>query len=411
MHVLMLSDHESSGGAAIAASRLAEGLCRAGHRVTRLVTHADDRDHAWSTRLLSSSHSLASRAIRYVLPARGRNSWNRHTVQRQVDEALEALNPDVINLHNLHGAAPLGWSPELLRVCSRHACSVWTLHDMWSFTGRCAYSYDCCKYLSGCDATCPTQTEYPALPPDRIAAAWSQRKRLLALYPAVAAVAPSHWLAREAQAGLWAGHRIEVIPYGLPLNVYRPLDRALAREALGIESSGPVLLVAAQSISERRKGGSLLVQALRFTARRPLTMLTLGSGHSPIDDDGIRLHTLGYIDHERTKVLAYSAADLFVHPAPVDNLPNVVMESIACGTPVVGFPVGGMIDLVRPGQTGWLAKEVSPTALAQALQPALNDLENGVDLRNSCRAIAEAEYSDNLQAIRYLDLFRSLCKT
>jgi len=178
--------------------------------------------------------------------------------------------------------------------------------------------------------------------------------------------------------------------------------------ALGIETPAPVVLTAAQNLNERRKGGKILVEALQKVSIRPRTLITLGHGRLPIAANDITLHPLGYIDHERTKVLAYNAADLSVHPAPVDNLPNTVMEAIACGTPVVGFAVGGVPDMVRPKQTGWLANEVSPDALAAAIDTALTDLGYGVDLRDSCRAVAEAEYSSDLQARRYLDLFESL---
>jgi glycosyltransferase involved in cell wall biosynthesis len=295
-----------------------------------------------------------------------------------------------------------------VRICARHAPTVWTLHDMWSFTGRCAYSYDCRKFMTGCDSTCPTPEEHPPLAPDQIAQAWNERRRLLNSNPNLLAVAPSRWLAREAREGLWADHRVEVIPYGLPLEVYRPVDRALAREALGINTPGPVLLMAAQFLTERRKGGEILDGALSALSRRPLTIVTLGSGHPGFQAEGIHLHELGYVDHERTRVLAYSAADLFVHPAPVDNLPNVVMEALACGTPVVGFAIGGMPDMVRPGQTGWLCDSVSSKALADTLEEALADLDRGVNFRDSCRAVAEAEYGSSLQARNYLELFQSL---
>src|SRR5207302_691948 len=98
-------------------------------------------------------------------------------------------------------------------------------------------------------------------------------------------------------------------------------------------------------------------------------------------------------------------ADLLVHPAPVDNLPNVVMEAIACGTPVVGYPIGGVPDMACPGKTGWLASDVSASALADALDGALADLARGRDYRDTCRAVAEDEFDVTLQAERYARLF------
>lgn len=410
MHIVMLSDAETEGGAAIAASRLAQGLIEAGQKVTRLVAFPDGKEHLWNTSsfMSPSPPPIGKRIIRRLLPDGQRRAWDHSVVHNGLNAMLDSLSPDVINVHNLHKAAGENWSAELARICADHAPTVWTLHDMWSFTGRCAYSYDCKKFLTGCDSTCPTPEEHPPLAPDRIAHAWNERRRLLYSSSNLTAVAPSRWLAREAKEGLWADRRVEVIPYGLPLDVYYPVKRALAREALGINMTGPVLLMAAQFLTERRKGGEILERALRQLSRRPLTVVTLGAGRLGFQAEGVHVHDLGYVDHERTKVLAYSAADLFVHPAPVDNLPNVVLESLACGTPVVGFAIGGMPDMVRPGKTGWLSDSVSSEALANTLRDALMALDHGMNLRDSCRAVAEAEYDSSLQARHYLALFRSL---
>jgi len=227
----------------------------------------------------------------------------------------------------------------------------------------------------------------------------------------IAAVSPSSWLARSAQEGLWAGKRVEIIPYGLPLDTYRPLERSLAREALDIPVQGIILLTAAFNFEDPRKGSEILRKALQIAQARPLTLITLGSGSMKVDIDGIRVCQLGYIDHERSKALAYSATDVLVHPSQADNLPNTVMESIACGTPVVSFNMGGTPEMVRPGETGWLAKEVTATALAATLDLACGEIAGGNNLRNACRAVAEAEYGDQLQVSRYISLFESLIAT
>jgi len=405
MRIVMLSDLESSGGAAIAAGRLAEALVVLGTEVIRVVGQPDGRSHPWKTEALMTPRE------RLLLNATGKISarLKMQAVHRVTSDRLRALlarvQPDATNVHNLHAA---GWGVELVAVCARHAPTVWTLHDMWSFTGRCAYSYDCRKFISGCDASCPTPTEYPSLDPALITRAWRLRRRLFAQHADLVAVCPSEWLAQEARAGLWAGHPVQVIPNGLPLDRFVPLSRELARAALGIDSSGPVLLAAAQALTMRRKGGDTLVEAIDQIRSRPFTLLTLGHGHLPVDSEGIRLFSLGHIDHERTMVLAYNAADLLIHAAPVDNLPNVVVEAIACGTPCAGFAVGGMSDMVRGGITGWLAQDVSATSLAGAVDGALAGIQQGVDLRSSCRAVAEEEYDAQLQARRYLALLGSL---
>jgi glycosyltransferase involved in cell wall biosynthesis len=406
MHIVMLSDMETQGGAAIAASRLALALCRAGHRVTRVVTLADGRQHHWTTVVATTLPPIHVRAIRRLLPSAWRDTLNRQLCRSNVCQVIADLRPDVINIHNIHSASRSGWFVDLVRDCADRALTVWTLHDMWSFTGRCAYNYDCQKFIMGCDAACPTLTEYPELEAGRITWAWQQRKLMMADQPQLMAVTPSHWLQRVAKSGLWAGHQIEVIPNGLPLDVYRPLDKRLAQTALGIETSGPTILAAAQDWSERRKGGKILLEALEQISCRPFTLLTLGVGQLPFVAEGVRVYPLDYIDHERTRVLVYNAADVFVHPAPVDNFPNVVIEAFACGTPVLGFPIGGVPEMVRPYKTGWLANELSSQALAVALEAVLDEVKHGVNLSDSCRAVAETEYGDDLQARRYLSLFQ-----
>ncbi len=400
MHIVLISDFETLGGAAISASRLAEALLCKGHRVTRMVYNSDKRVHPWAT--VNLCPNIRARAVRRLLPS----YVKRSAALAQIDSALKTLRPDVINAHNLHGAMVYGWSPELVAVCGRHAPTAWTLHDMWSFTGGCAYADNSRGFLSGCDAACRCLL----IQPGSASRAWRRRKRLLERNRALVAVTPSNWMAREALAGLWRNHHVAVIPYGLSLESFVPLQRSLARAALGVDTSRPVLMVAAHHFMERRKGAEIFADALSKLDQL-VTVLTLGGGGLHVGSGDIRLHELGFIEHERTKVLAYNAADVFVHPAVADNLPNVAIESIACGTPVVGFPIGGMGDLIKPGQTGWLAKDVSPSALAQAIDLALTAIKSGNDLRASCRTTAESEYGAELQAERYARLFEEMLRS
>lgn len=407
LRIVFLSDFESAGGAAIAATRLVDALHQLGNEIIRLVHAPDDRERPWRVESLSSRspQPIAARVFNRLIGVRLQSSLRDRRVASELSAVLSELKPDVINVHNLHSA---GWSPALVEICLRYAPTVWTLHDMWSFTGRCTYSYDCRKFITGCNAECPTATEYPSLSANRIEPEWISRNRIFREHPGLVAVVPSRWLESEATAGLWRGHRVERIPYGLPLHIYRPESREFARKALDIHVDGPVILAAAQDFGERRKGGATLAEALHLVQHRPLTVLTLGRGTIALDTEGADVRSLGHIDLERARVLAYNAADLFVHPAPVDNLPNVVLEAIACGTPVVAFPIGGIPDMVRPNHTGWLTDEVSARGLAATLDRALFDLRTGIDLRVACRSTAEAEYSAELQVSRYVELFQSL---
>jgi glycosyltransferase involved in cell wall biosynthesis len=408
MHVVMLSDFETLGGAAVAASRLAEGLCH-DHQVTRCVLQPDGQDQPWRTRPLPRAEPGGrwQKLVERTLPGSA-NRRRQHQTATHLRRALEQLRPDVINVHNLHGGASEGWCAEMAGLCLEYAPVVWTLHDMWSFTGRCAYSYDCRKFETGCDAACPTPKEYPTLQPLEIRPAWEARRRLFARRGDLVAATPSSWLAREARCGSWKGHRVEVIPYGLPTDLYRPLDRAEARRLLGIAGPGPVVLVVAHYLHDRRKGGEVLKTVWSHVRHRPLTLLTVGLGSVPPPGPGVTLCELGWVGEVQRQALAYSAADVLLHPAPVDNFPNVILEAQSCGTPAVGLPVGGVPEMVLPGQTGWLASAVSPEALGEALEEALDDIQGGVSLRGPCRAVAEQDFALPVQAGRYATLFRAL---
>ena len=404
LNVVMLSDLEDQGGAAVAASRLATGLTRAGHRVTRIVYFESTRPQPWETIRLDLGRN-SGRAVR-LLPNRTRPAVRRILLRRRLRAILDRLEPDLINIHNLHGAIPAGWGLGLVVECSETAPVVWTMHDMWSFTGRCAYSWDCDLFRSGCDHSCPTPNEHPTLPPAMISSAWRYRADVMGSMGNLVAVSPSRWLQGEAESGLWRSNRVKYIPYGLPLENFRPIDQNAARTALGIETTRPLLLICAADWRERRKGAQVLEDALHHLPPGSVCLLTLGAGR--IEMDHQENHSLGFVEDERLKVLAYSAADLFVHPAQVDNLPNVVIEAIACGTPVVGLPIGGVPDMVVPGVTGWLAGASNGEALADAITGALAGREEWSRLRLSCRSYAEQHYDDRVQAERYTDLFRRL---
>lgn len=203
MKIVMLSDHETLGGAAQSASRLAAALC-AEHEVTRLVLFPDGRPHPWRTHVLgteTASRRWLRRLPRKLWPGRFPYPGTPAFAAAEFARLLRRLRPDAINVHNLHSGADWGWGPHLVAVCAEAAPVVWTLHDMWSFTGRCAYRYDCEKFRTGCDATCPTPHEPPRLAPEHIAVAWDERRRLLAAHPDMIAVTPSRWLAAERSAG------------------------------------------------------------------------------------------------------------------------------------------------------------------------------------------------------------------
>jgi glycosyltransferase involved in cell wall biosynthesis len=277
-------------------------------------------------------------------------------------------------------------------------------------TGRCAYAYDCRKFLDGCDDSCPTPQEYPPLDPARIRGAWNARRSIYARLPRFVVVAPSQWIAREARAGLWKSHRIEVIPYGVPTEVYVPRlpeERRSIRRELGVADEDVFGVVIADNLGERRKGFDLAREALAG-GHSGLAVGMIGASDAMPGIAGVKSFHLGYVGDERRMSSICAAADFLLHPAPVDNLPNVVLEAMACGTPTVAFPIGGLPDMVRPGRTGWLAAETSAAGLRRALATATAAVRGASSYRESCRAVAEEEYTEALQARRYAALFSEM---
>lgn len=403
MRILMLSDGEVKGGASTAAARMAQGLVRLGHQVLRVVRFPDAPApgcaHPWETRVIETPAERVRDWLDEPDPAA------REYVRAELDRSIERFRPQAISVHNLHGATRHGWSAELAGQCAQAAPTVWTLHDLWSATGRCAYTGGCRLHRSGgCGEACPTWGEYPSCTPQRIAAQLAEKRAVLAQNPGLCAAAPSAWIAREASLGLWAGHRVDVLANGLDLDVFRPVDRTQARRALGLPEQGRVLLAASLLLDDPRKGTDLLLAALP-RLEPGATLLLMGGGGLEVPEGQAAVRRLGLLTNDADKVLAYSAADVFVHPARQDNLPNTVAEALACGTPVAGFAVGGVAEMLADG-AGEAAREMTPQALSRAIGDVL--AQDPRHARARCRELALARYALPVQAGRLAALLEEL---
>ena len=222
-------------------------------------------------------------------------------------------------------------------------------------------------------------------------------------------VCPSNWLAdRARQSALFGDKRVEVIPYGIDTNVFRPIEQGQARAALGLPPDARIILFGAWENS-RRKGLQHLTEALAVLARRnaqpPPHVVSFGFPWQADSVAGMPVTSLGRLDDASTLARAYAAADVFVHPSIADNLPTSVIESLACGTPCAAFRVGGLPDLIDHGRNGYLAQPFDPAALAEGIEWGL---ASGPEVRARARAKVEAQFDQALQARRYLDLFAGL---
>jgi glycosyltransferase involved in cell wall biosynthesis len=205
-------------------------------------------------------------------------------------------------------------------------------------------------------------------------------------------VSPSHCLAKcAASSSLLKDSRIEVIPNGLDTKQYKPIQKSIARSIIGLPEDKQLVLFGAMSAtSDPRKGFNLLQSALQnlsqsgWGERVELVVFGASQPKNPTELD-FKSHYLGRLNDDISLSLVYAAADVFIAPSVQDNLPNTVMESLACGTPCVAFDIGGMCDMIEHQKNGYLAKPLDVDDLARGIAWVLEDEERlrklGVDGR------------------------------
>lgn len=408
LSVTHLSTADIEGGSARSAYRIHSGLRNRGYVSRMLVGYkysADpDVDTVSNTNWLRRADEIANRisqaagAQNLLVPSTIRMSYHRFLA-----------SPDVIQLYNLH----LGYFSYLrLPALSRRAPIVWRLSDLWAVTGHCAYPGACERWRTGC-GKCPDLTTFPEIGIDTTAQAW-RLKRWVYGRSRITVVAPSTWTESAARASpLFSGCAIHRIPNGIDLNVFRPGDRDAARHELGIPLEPKALLFSAHyATSNPRKGTDLLQRALEILGSRPdLVVLIAGKNaeawRGSVPQTAI---PLGYLEDDRMVAAAYAASDFVVAPSTVENLPNTIIEAMACRRPVVAFDVGGVGDAVRHGQTGLLVSGGDSKALAHAIAALIDDDVGRIRMGEAAFALVSKEFSAKLELDRFEDLYHSLAE-
>lgn len=412
MNVLHISASDLSGGASRAAYRLHQGLQSINISSQMLVqTKLSDDETIVSSKnrieKVVAKHSATLDNLPLLLyPQCNCSVYSLQWLPDWITSKVTQFNPDVINLHWVCGGFL-----KVETIAKFNQPIVWTLHDMWPFTGGCHYSEGCDRYTDSC-GTCPQINSLKA--GDLSRWVW-QRKAKAWEGVQLTIVTPSQWLAKCASSSsLFKGLRIEVIPYGLDTTRYKPMKRHMAREILGLpQNKCLILFVAEKATNDARKGFHLLQPALQLLSKsewqNSLSVVVVG-GSQPNDppEFGFETQYLGKLSDEISLALVYAAADVFVAPSLQDNLPNTVMEALACGTPCVAFNIGGMPDLIEHQQNGYLAQPYKTEDLAQGLAWVLADTDRHFKLCNYARAKAEQSFTQKLQARRYSALFEEL---
>jgi glycosyltransferase involved in cell wall biosynthesis len=315
---------------------------------------------------------------------------------------------DVINLHWVAGFVDYeGFFPAASRL---RTPLVWRLADMNAFTGGCHYDDHSGKFTQQCGACHQLGSTDPN---DLSHQIWLRKKQALSQVPpgALHLVGTSRWIASEAKRSSLLGDRpVTIIPNGLDAQEFRPRDRRFSRDFFDLPPDAKIVLFAADSADTVRKGFAYLAEALAgMRDVGNLLLLSIGGGKPAIDPTVRHVH-LGRIREDRILSLAYSAADVYVIASLQESFGQTVTESMACGTPVVGFASGGIPDMVRPGVTGYLAPTRDVAALRDAVKQVLSEPAKRAEMSANCRRVVLEEYSMEVQARAYAALYEQLCR-
>lgn len=402
MKALFINTNYKIGGAALAASRLADGLKRLSVETSWYVKNLNtsvDHVHPFRRKMEDRWTSLFFNGRVTYCP------YIRSTKMIVREDWWKTI--DILHFHNLHGDY---FNYKTIAYLTAKNPAVWTLHDMWAFTGHCAYSKNCKRWMTGC-GRCPDLLEYPAIKSDHTHFEWSAKRKTIRKSK-IHVVAPSRWLAQLAENSFLNQHPISVIPYGLDTDCFSPKNKKSARDEINIDKNSFTILLCSDSLTDPRKPQKVLCDGINNAFAKntsPLQVITFGNGSiSEHLNPEIRLHEFGYVNSDQIKGTLFSAADVFLFASRADNLPLVIQESLSCGTPVIANCIGGIPDMVIDGETGWMLPDLEPAGYSKAIEEAFMNKPYRNDLSLRARAHAVKHYSLIESAKKYRAIYDDL---
>lgn len=409
--VLVLNALDEVGGAARAALHISIGLRRRGLDL-QMGVQRKVSDRYWIVRGESKKQKLLSRTLglidglpNVIYPKRSGAEWSNNWFPNDIGKVFEFDRYDLLHLNWIGG----GFFP-MRTLAKVHLPIVWTLPDMWSFTGGCHYSGDCTRFEDAC-GNCP---QLGSRTTNDLSARNLRGKRRAYNRKKMHIVSQSNWLAAQARNSiLFRQFEVSVIPNGLDLTVFRPIDRKAARDLLGLPQDAQIILFGAFAADrDTRKGFPLLCSAIaelaRGGTRADNMLLTVFGTTEPRErpELGIPVRFLGRLSDDASLTCLYSSADVVVVPSRQENLSNVIMEAMACGTPAIAFDIGGNGDLIDHLETGYLAKPFDAGDLAAGISWVLDDVARLANLSGAARRKCEQKYDLDVVCGQYEDVYR-----
>jgi glycosyltransferase involved in cell wall biosynthesis len=411
MRVLIVNTSERTGGAAVAANRLMKALNNNGVKAKMLVR--DKESDALTVVGLPKSPMLHWHFLweRFVIFCRLHFS-RKHLFEvdiantgSDITRLREFQEADVIHLHWINqGMLSLKGIQKILRSGKP---VVWTMHDIWPATAICHLTLGChyfinccanCKYLPGGGGSSDLSSRI-----------WHKKQQILAdgnIYY----VACSRWLESEAKSSaLLKGQKITSIPNPIDTHIYKKGNKQEARQRLGLPLDKKLILFASQRVTNVNKGMSYLVDACRQLGdlTKDLCEVVILGGHAEevLEQLPMKAHPLGYINDEQRVVDVYNAADVFVLPSLSENLPNTIMEAMACGVPCVAFKVGGIPEEIDHLKNGYVAAYRDAADLAKGIAWVLQEADYESLSSQAVHKVTHC-YSQQSVAVKYLDVYQ-----
>ena len=402
MRILQINSHYNQGGAARIVACIHRQLSARGQE-SHVAYGRGQKGEEGTYRFNTVPEVLLSAACSRFL---GKNGWYNRAATRRLLSFMERVEPDVIHLHALHGYY-LNFPMLFDYINSREIPCVWTFHDCHAFTGNCGYFFDCEKWKTGC-GSCPYLKNYPASQWfDRTGVMWRQKRELFTQGTKKVIVTPSLWLTEQAKQSCFGKYPCITIHNGIDTKqVFYPRDRRACREKYGFGREEKLILGIAVGYRDERKGAKYIIQLAK----------NLGSGAKVIligwnrENDGKKIadNIVTIPNTSDADMLAeyYSMADVFVIPSLAENYATTTLEAMACGTPAVGFDVGGIPEQLTGGR-GIAVKAGDQARFDAAVESVLTGQAGLMD-REALSAAVREENSTERMTEAYERIYREL---
>lgn len=385
MKIVHINSSDISGGASIAARRHVRVMRAHGIDARLLcITPAQPAPYTLAAspnpRVIKMNERISSRLNSFGLSRLNPiGIWSKSSWGLSLDEHPDVKDADAIFMHWVNGG--LLSVRGIGRLLDMGKPVYWYMHDMWPITGGCHYAFDCEGYKHSC-GKCPLfyGGKGSTDPHDLSASQMAEKIKRWTGHENLGILAPSRWLANcAAESTLFGGGKnsVGVIRNPVDTDIFHPVDKTWARKALGLPSDKRLILFGSAEPDRIYKGWKLLSDALELLDPTESQAIVFGNreGWTHTPANGMKLHPMGTMRDPWSLMLLYNAADIFVIPSLAENYPNVLIEAMACGTPCVGFNIGGIPEIINDGQTGIIASAISPWALAEAITDALGRTE------------------------------------